>query len=351
LITDQQYLYRCLELAKLGAGNVAPNPMVGAVLVYKDKIIGEGFHRQFGQAHAEVNCINEAIQMGNAALISQATLYVSLEPCNHFGKTPPCTDLIIASKIPKVVIGCRDPHPYVDGKGIEKLSGAGIDVRLANKEMEQECIELNKRFFCFQLHRRPYIILKWAESADGIISAGSKERTLISNEYSNRLVHKWRSEEASIFVGANTVLSDDPELTTRLWPGNSPVRLVADPELKIPASLNIFNKKVSTIIFNTKKECEEENLKYYRIKDDENLLVQIMEALFRLQIQSVLVEGGAKLIQSFIDEKMWDEARVIKNIELKIGKGLAAPVLRHAKNTGMQKIFSDTIETYQLLNN
>ncbi|MGH2553459.1 MAG: bifunctional diaminohydroxyphosphoribosylaminopyrimidine deaminase/5-amino-6-(5-phosphoribosylamino)uracil reductase RibD, partial [Chitinophagaceae bacterium] len=207
-------MQRCLFLAKLGAGSVAPNPMVGAVLVNKDRIIGEGWHQLYGEAHAEVNCIN-SVKEDEKNFIDRSTLYVSLEPCAHHGKTPPCTDLIIKLRIPKVIIGCRDPFNEVDHKGIEKLKAAGVEVDIVSGEIENECKEMNKRFFTFQTLRRPYVILKWAQTSNGKISNETGERILISNEYSNRLVHKWRSEEASILIGTNTALMDDPELTTR----------------------------------------------------------------------------------------------------------------------------------------
>lgn len=349
-------MQRCLELAKLGAGYVAPNPMVGAVLVHENRIIGEGWHQQYGGPHAEVNCI-ESVMQADKELISGSVLYISLEPCAHFGKTPPCTDLIIQYKIPKVVIGCRDPFKEVDGKGIEKLKAAGVEVTMG--ELENECKELNKRFFTFHTKHRPYVILKWAQTADGKISAGSSERLLISNEYSNRLVHQWRSEEAAILVGSNTALLDDPELTTRLWPGNSPVRLVVDMELKLPESLKIFNQQTPTIIFNTKVHTEQierpppapfmgrVGVRYYQVTHDVSLVRQIFNALHQLQLQSVLVEGGAGLLQSFIAEEIWDEARVLVNRQLSIGNGLTAPILPAVIKTGEQKLLADKIEIYK----
>jgi diaminohydroxyphosphoribosylaminopyrimidine deaminase/5-amino-6-(5-phosphoribosylamino)uracil reductase len=372
-------MYRCLQLAEFGFGHVAPNPMVGAVLVHEGRIIGEGYHQEYGKAHAEVNCIHQAVSNGLSDLIPQSTLYVSLEPCAHFGKTPPCADLIIKHKIPKVVIGCRDPFKEVDGKGIEKLEAAGVEVEAG--VLEQECKELNKRFFTFHTQHRPYIILKWAETSDGFIAGSpilplntgtigtSKESTfgnsesqrlLISNEYSNRLVHKWRGEEAAILVGTNTVEYDDPELTTRLWPGNSPVRLVVDMNLRLYSSLKVFNQAGTTIIFNTKMHSEESEWSapspleragvrslYYRVTEDVSLVHQIVNALYQLKIQSVIVEGGAKLLQSFIDEGLWDEARVIHNRQLEISNGLPAPELINAIKTGEQNILSDTIEIYK----
>ncbi len=356
-------MQRCLDLAVKGAGHTGSNPMVGAVLVYADKVIGEGYHQQYGGPHAEVNCIN-SVSADHASLIPESTLYVSLEPCVHFGKTPPCTDLIIEKKIARVVIGCKDPFPAVNGKGIENLKHAGVDVILG--VLEKEATEINKRFFTFHQKQRPYIILKWAESSDGKISAPSKllpkretsedsksSRLLISNEYSNRLVHKWRSEEAAIMVGTNTALLDDPALTTRLWPGKDPVRLVIDMELKLPLSLQLFDGKVKTIVFNQQKQEEGEMLLYYKINKGERVIPQILIALYHLKIQSVLVEGGAKLLQSFIDENAWDEARVISNGQpclpggrLTIGNGQLAPVLSGHHLVQTTQLQSDLIKTY-----
>jgi len=344
LTIHETYMQRCLELAIKGSGYVAPNPMVGAVLVNKEKIIGEGFHQQYGGPHAEVNCIN-SVKKEEKDKISSSVLYVSLEPCSHFGKTPPCTDLIIASQIPEVVIGCRDPFKEVDGKGIEKLKAAGVKVNYGI--LEKECQELNKRFFTFHTKHRPYIILKWAETADGKIAGDGTNRLLITNEQTNRLVHKWRSEEASILVGTNTALLDNPELTTRNWAGPSPIRLVVDTDLKLPLTLKIFNDKQRTVIFNIVKHEEQDTLIYYQVTEDVNLVHQIINALYQMNIQSVLVEGGAGLLQSFIDEEMWDEARIIKNEELVINNGLAAPelLLQHAKQE--MTILNDSIKIFQ----
>jgi diaminohydroxyphosphoribosylaminopyrimidine deaminase/5-amino-6-(5-phosphoribosylamino)uracil reductase len=367
---------RCLELASLGAGHTAPNPMVGAVLVYdgsngedqstgEERIIGEGYHMQYGQAHAEPNCI-ASVKEEDKRLIADSTLYVSLEPCAHHGKTPPCADLIIEKKIPRVVIGCRDPYPQVNGKGIDKLLSAGVKVTTG--VLEAESIRLNKRFFTFNTLHRPYIILKWAQSADGKIAgpvggglAGAAERTLISNEYTNRLVHKWRLEEAAILVGTRTALADDPALTVRLWNGPNPIRLVIDMDLKLPGTLQLFDRKVRTIVFNRLRHGEENNVLYYQIEDEEEAVGGVIRALYKLKIQSVLVEGGARLLQSFIDEDCWDEARVITNNELEIPGGLAAPVLKEPRPPSSQlpatrplltrplsteNLLSDTIRIY-----
>jgi diaminohydroxyphosphoribosylaminopyrimidine deaminase/5-amino-6-(5-phosphoribosylamino)uracil reductase len=340
---DELYMHKCLTLAELGRSGAAPNPMVGAVLVHKNRIIGEGFHQKYGQAHAEVNCIS-AVEQNDVHLISESTLYVSLEPCAHYGKTPPCANLIIDKKIAKVVIGCFDPFEEVAGRGIEKLRSAGTDVTTGI--LENECRELNKRFFTFHTLHRPYIILKWAQASDSKI-AKDNSRLAISNEYTNRIVHKWRSEEMAILVGTNTALIDDPQLTTRLWPGNDPVRLVIDMDLKLPTALKLFTDNNKTIVFNRLKHEETGNQVYYRLKGEINMVSQILEALYSLQIQSVLIEGGAKLLQSFINEGMWDEARIITNEQMVIGGGLSAPVLNHHQLQSSENIFSDNIRMFK----
>jgi len=335
-------MLRCLQLAKQGAGNVAPNPMVGAVLVYEGRIIGEGYHQQYGQAHAEVNCI-DSVKKEDEHLIVLSTLYVSLEPCAHYGKTPPCADMIIKKKIPKVVIGCRDPFAEVNGKGIEKLLSAGVEV--VQNILEKECVGLNKCFFTFYTQHRPYIILKWAQSANGKIGNNNK-RVSISNEFTNRLVHKWRSEEASILVGTNTAMIDDPSLNVRLWNGSNPVRLVVDMELKLPQHLHLFDQQQKTIVFNTIKHEDLPNLLYYQVTHDVSIVHQITNALYQMKLQSVLIEGGAKLLQSFIDENIWDEARVIENGELIIENGINAPQFSNAKIITEEKIFSDRVSCF-----
>lgn len=336
-------MHRCIELAKQGMGYVAPNPIVGAVLVHNGKIIGEGFHEKYGGPHAEVNCINSVSEQDKDK-ISNSVLYVSLEPCSHFGKTPPCTDLIIANRIPEVVIGCRDPFKEVDGKGIEKLKAAGINVFYGI--LEKECQQLNKRFLTFYTKHRSYIILKWAETADGKIAGNGTGRLMISNEQTNRLVHKWRSEEASILVGTNTALLDDPELTTRNWPGPSPIRLVVDIDLKLPSTLKIFNDQQRTVIFNKIKHEERGNIIYYQVAEDVDFVYQMVNALYQMKIQSVIVEGGAKLLQSFIDAELWDEARIIKNEELMIKNGLNAPAFIDRNVHKELKIAGDSIKIY-----
>lgn len=347
LTIHEKYMLRCIDLAKLGAGYTAPNPLVGAVLVHSDRIIGEGYHKVYGQAHAEVNCI-DSVKEEDKHLINQSTLYVSLEPCAHFGKTPPCSDLVIRSMIPKCIIGCRDPFKEVNGKGIEKLLAAGVEVETGI--LEPEARHLNRRFFTFHTKRRPYIILKWAQTADGIIGSQSRQRLMISNEYSNRLVHRWRSEEAAILVGTNTALMDNPELTTRWWPGVSPTRLIVDMNLELPASLKVFDGSHPTIIFNTVRHDEQSNPAYYQVTKDDDLVHQVCHALYRMKVLSVLVEGGARLLQSFIDAGVWDEARVISNRGLFAAsshhKGLPAPELPIAKKINEISLLNDSIEIF-----
>lgn len=351
-MSDELYIQRCIHLAELGAEFVAPNPMVGAVLVFEDRIIGEGYHKKYGEAHAEVNCI-ASVRDADKHLIEKATLYVSLEPCAHFGKTPPCSDLIIKNKIPKVVIGSTDPFKQVDGKGIQKLQTAGVEV--VTGILEEACIELNKRFFTFHTKQRPYIILKWAQTADKKIASNDNKRLIISNNYSNRLVHKWRAEEAGILIGTHTAPADDPLLTNRLWRGKNPVRLVIDKELKLPANLKIFNNEAPTIVFNHQKNTIEpgelnNQVYYYQVQENENIVKQISEACYKLNIQSILVEGGAKLLQSFIDEKLYDEIRVITNTDLYVKEGLDAPEFDGSQKVSRQVLKNDVIEIFLNVN-
>lgn len=342
MFSDEQYMSRCIQLAKLGGGDVASNPMVGAVVMYDNRIIGEGYHRKFGEAHAEVNCIN-SVDKKHKSLIEKSTIYVSLEPCAHHGKTPPCSDLIIQKKIQKVVIGCQDIYKEVAGKGIEKLRKAGIEV--VTGVLENECLDLNKRFFTFHQKKRPYIILKWAQSENEKIGSG-KKRIFISNDYTNRIVHKWRSEEAAILVGTNTALKDDPSLTTKLWKGTNPVRVVIDKELKLPSSLKIFNGESLTIIFNCLKNLSKKNVRFTRV-DDQNFLKELLHFLYENNIQSVIIEGGTKTLQSFIDAGLWDEARIITSEGMIIENGIGAPEMKNFLFKNEAKYFNDSIKIYK----
>jgi diaminohydroxyphosphoribosylaminopyrimidine deaminase/5-amino-6-(5-phosphoribosylamino)uracil reductase len=337
----ETYMWRCIQLAEQAAGQVAPNPMVGAVLVHEGKIIGEGYHQIYGEPHAEVNCIN-SVEEKKKHLIPESTLYVSLEPCVHYGKTPPCADLIIKHKIPVVVIGCRDPFYEVNGKGVEKLKAAGVEVFLG--VLENECKQLNKRFFTFHTLHRQHIILKWAETADKKIGSIGTRRLQITNELTNRLVHKWRSEESGIMVGTNTAALDDPNLTNRYWKGGNPVRIIIDKELRLPSSLKIFDGSVRTIIFNTVSHEEKANTLFYQVTEDVSLIHQVVNGLYQQNILSVMIEGGAMLLQSFIDEGLWDEARVITNESLIIYAGVPSPVLSNDHLVKKEKIKDDVVK-------
>ena len=311
---------RCLELAAQGLGSVSPNPMVGAVLVHHDRIIGEGYHEQYGRAHAEVNCINN-VKEQDKPLIKESTLYVSLEPCAHHGKTPPCTDLITASDIRDVVIGSSDPNPLVAGRGISKLRDAGIKV--TEHILEQECDFLNRRFITFHTHHRPYIILKWAQSADGFFAPEGHQQHWLSNDYSRKLVHRWRTEEDAILVGTNTALIDDPQLTARLWEGRNPVRILIDMDLRVHAGSRIFDDEAMTIVYNELKEGLENGTIYVRVTR-EGLLHQITSDLYDRRIQSIIIEGGAYTLSQFIATGLWDEARIFTSPTL-LHTGIPAP--------------------------
>lgn len=340
-------MHRCLQLAKLGEGNVAPNPMVGAILVYENRIIGEGYHQQYGQAHAEVNCIN-SVHEADQSYIEKSTLYVSLEPCAHYGKTPPCADLIILKNIAQVVIGCRDSYEEVNGRGIEKLLKAGVEVIAGI--LEKEALDLNKRFFTFYTKMRPYIILKWAQSKNGLIAKADYTAVKISDHLTDRLVHKWRSEEAAIMIGTNTALYDNPSLTNRLWmAGNNPVRLVIDKHLRLPETLHLFDGSVKTVVFNFFKQEKHNNVLFYKLSSQENIISAVLKALYELKIQSVLIEGGAVLLQSFIDADCWDEARIITNETLMIDKGIKAPQLTNASHVSSNTSRQDVIAYFKRL--
>ncbi|MFH7017822.1 bifunctional diaminohydroxyphosphoribosylaminopyrimidine deaminase/5-amino-6-(5-phosphoribosylamino)uracil reductase RibD [Flavobacterium sp. FlaQc-47] len=338
----EKYIKRCIELAQNGFGTTYPNPMVGSVIVYQNQIIGEGWHKKAGQPHAEVNAIRS---VKDKSLLKNATIYVSLEPCSHFGKTPPCCDLIIEHKIPNVVVGTVDPNEKVAGNGIKKLIAAGANVLVG--VLEQECNELNKRFFTFHQQRRPYIILKWAESQDGFLAPEKeinqdRKPVWITNQYSRQLVHKWRSEEQAILVGTQTVIDDNPKLNTRDWLGNNPVRVVLDQNNRISKESFIFDDSVKTILF-TKSEIslQTENTNFEVIDFNQNIIPQILAVLYQNQIQSIIIEGGLKTLQSFIDENIWDEARIFIG-KATFGKGTKAPDIQK-KNLTKTYIQSDEL--------
>ena len=321
----EDYIARCIELAKNGFGTTYPNPMVGSVIVYNGEIIGEGWHQKAGEPHAEVNAIRS---VKDPSLLDKATIYVSLEPCSHFGKTPPCCDLIIKNKIPNVVIGTVDSNIKVAGNGIKRLQEAGANVIVGI--LEKECYELNQRFFTFHEKKRPYIILKWAETQDGFIAPLQKEEqkpVWITNLNSRQLVHKWRTEEQAILVGTQTVIDDNPKLNARDWEGNNPIRVVIDQNHRIPKTAHVFDDQIKTIVFSNKKSTPSIENTFFEVIDfQQNIAQQIADKLFQHQIQSVIVEGGAQTLQTFIDANLWDEARVfIGNCTFE--KGVKAPIM------------------------
>jgi len=324
---DEKYMQRCMELAALGLGSVSPNPMVGAVIVHEGQIIGEGYHKQYGHAHAEVNAVNYVLSKFDNAeeLLRNSTIYVSLEPCAHYGKTPPCADLIIKHRIPHVVVGCRDPFEQVNGKGIEKLQEAGIEVTTG--VLEEECKWLNRRFFTRVQEKRPYIILKWAQTSDGFFAPADGSQFWITGQESLILVHKWRSEEDAVLVGKNTVLVDNPQLNVRHWAGKSPKRIVIDRRLELKRDLNIYNQSAETLVFNEVKTDIDGKIKYIALEDFDRFVPQyILFQLYLQDIQSVIIEGGAHTLNSFIEAGLWDEARIFTGIAI-LGQGIKVPCI------------------------
>ena len=322
--SEEKFMVRAIELARLGMGQVAPNPMVGCVIVHKGLIIGEGYHRKYGEAHAEVNAINSVKE---TSLLAQSTMYVTLEPCSHFGKTPPCADLVVKMKIPRVVVGSVDPNEKVAGRGLERLRSAGCNVEVGM--LEEECNRMNRRFRTFHQKKRPYIILKWAQTEDGFIDKSREESdfgqpTWITNNLSRIAVHKMRSDEAAILVGTNTILKDNPSLTVREWSGNHPLRMVLDRRGILPASSAILDQSTETLVFTEKEIKSKPNLEYIKIKFNSEMLSEINSILLERGIQSLLVEGGKSLLESYMREGLWDEARVYIG-NARFGSGVKAP--------------------------
>jgi diaminohydroxyphosphoribosylaminopyrimidine deaminase/5-amino-6-(5-phosphoribosylamino)uracil reductase len=339
-------MLRCIQLAKNGLGTTYPNPLVGSVITHNDLIIGEGWHYKAGLPHAEVNAI---ASVKDKSVLKHATIYVSLEPCSHFGKTPPCADLIIKSGIKKVVIGSTDPNPKVAGRGIKKLMEAGCDVIVG--VLSVACDELNKRFFTFHSKKRPYILLKWAQSIDGFIAPLEEQRNSekkpvwITNTFSRQLSHKLRAQEQAILVGTTTVLMDNPSLTTRDWEGESPIRIVLDRKLRVPKDASVFDKKTKTIVLNEQNIENTEMLIYETIDYSANVVHQICKILYKNEIQSVIIEGGTKTLQSFIDENVWDEGFVFTgNVSFK--NGIQAPLFTKIP-TKTQKIKTDILSHFK----
>ena len=329
-------MHRAMELARLGFGNVSPNPMVGCVIVHENKIIGEGFHQQYGGPHAEVNAINSVV---DKSLLFESTVYVTLEPCAHFGLTPPCAELLVTHQVGKVVISNVDPNPLVAGKGIEILKKGGIEVEKGL--LMEEGSDLNKRFFKSINEKRPYIILKWAETADGYIARKNYDSKWISNEFSRKLVHKWRAEEDAVLVGKNTAKFDNPSLNVRDWEGKDPLRIVIDHQLKLNKNLTLFNKEIPTICYNLNVSSEEKNLHFVKLSK-EDFIIKLLNNLHEREIQSIIVEGGAATINSFIDAGIWDEARVFQASTC-FGDGIAAPQIKDAEFDGKEEVMGDIL--------
>jgi diaminohydroxyphosphoribosylaminopyrimidine deaminase / 5-amino-6-(5-phosphoribosylamino)uracil reductase len=338
-MNHEYFIKRCIQIASNGLGNTYPNPLVGAVLVHENKIIGEGWHHSSGNPHAEVNAINN---VKDKSLIPFSTLYVTLEPCSHFGKTPPCSLLVIKKNIKKVVVGTVDNNPKVAGKGIEMLQNKGIEVILG--VCEEECKALNKRFFTFNDKKRPYIILKWAKSKDNFISPNQKNNQLpfwISNEYSRILTHKWRTEEQAILVGTQTVLNDNPTLDARLWNGNNPIRVVIDANDVIDDNFNIKNNQATTLIFTKKIKENTDTISYVNYSNEDNLCELILDTLYQKGIQSVIIEGGSITLQHFINQNLWDEARIFEG-NIFLNSGTKSPYIS-GRNSSNQTIKEDQL--------
>lgn len=342
----ERYMKRCIDLARFGLGSTAPNPLVGSVIVYHNRVIGEGYHKEFGGPHAEVNAVNS---VEDKSLLKESTLYVNLEPCSHTGKTPPCADLILKHGIPEVTIGISDPNPIVAGEGIKRLEKAGVKVNLGI--LEEKCTELNKRFITFHTKKRPYIILKWAQTSDGLIDilrdgTESLQPTWISNDISRMVVHKWRSEEQAILIGTRTAAMDNPRLNVREWEGRSPVRLIIDRNLVLKSNLHIFDDTSPTFIFNHVKDFKAGQTTWVKLDFNDRFLENLMKWLYESGVQSVLVEGGLMLLDSLIKENLWDEARVFRGLR-KFGEGIPAPLIEEEYLLEQYHIRDDVLMIYR----
>lgn len=345
--TDNQWMERALQLAEYGRGTVSPNPMVGCVIVHNDLIIGEGWHRRYGGPHAEVRAVEDAEKKGKGHLLSESTAYVTLEPCSHTGKTPPCADLLISKQLKRVVICNDDPNPLVSGRGIKRMEAAGIEI--TTHVLAEKGSELNKRFFTSMVYKRPYVILKWAETADGFLGYAEGAPLRISGELSSMRVHKWRTEEDAILVGYNTARLDNPKLDVRHWAGINPVRIVLDRYLKLPENLHLFNRSQPTIVVNYKQETvlpveperygDQSSLAYIKLEPGAGEINRMLAALHERKIQSVFVEGGAAVISSFLESGNWDEIRRCQGPSI-IGNGIKAPS-PHGILRGSEKVQKD----------
>lgn len=330
-IIDEHYMARCIQIAQNGLGSTYPNPFVGSIIVHEGKIIGEGYTSKYGGPHAEVNAVNS---VQDQSVLKDSTLYVTLEPCSHYGKTPPCCDLVIQKGFKRVVIGTLDPFAAVNGQGYLRLLENGIDVTLG--VLEAECKELNRRFITFHQEKRPYIILKWAQTHDGYMGHDDVQKW-ITNCYSRQLVHQWRTEEQAILVGKKTALVDNPQLNTRFWEGKDPLRISIDKYLAIPRHFNLYDRSIPTVIFNAIEESEQENLKLVKIDFDEDILPPILRYLYENNYQSLIVEGGSDTLQKFIDLGLWDEARILSS-NVFWNEGIKAPVVNGKRVKQLQVI-------------
>ncbi len=324
---SELFMLRALELAKLGTGAVSPNPRVGCVIVHQDKIVGEGWHNVFGEPHAEVNAIESVV---DKSVLHESTVYVTLEPCSHTGKTPPCADLLIRSKIPRVIIAVEDPNPLVAGQGIRKLTEAGVQVSVGL--LSKEAALVNSQFFVSIKTKRPYVILKWAQTADGFIAPLNRERKWISGARSRQLVHKWRTELDAILIGSDTAIHDDPQLNVREWVGRNPIRIVLDRNLKLSSDLRIFNGSQQTICYNLEVDKAERNLSFVKLSKT-NFLLEMLGDLANRGVQSLMIEGGSTLHTLFIEANLWNEARIFYS-PIKFNEGIRAPVLNGIKSNG-----------------
>ncbi len=336
--TDELFMHRALELAALGRGAVSPNPLVGCVVVHNGNVIGEGFHQQYGGSHAEVNAIES---VADKTLLKECIIYVNLEPCSHVGKTPPCADMLIRYQVKKVVVSNLDSNPLVAGEGIKKLRAANIEV--ITGVLEKQGREFNKRFFTYIEKQRPYIILKWAVTADGFIARENFDSKWISNEHARQLVHKWRVEEDAVLVGSKTAAHDNPQLNVRDWTGRNPIRIVIDRFLKLSERLHLFDRSQKTICYNVLKHEEHPNLSLIRL-DEEDFLNALVHDLYKQKIQSIIIEGGAHTLSRFIELNLWDEARTF-NSEKTFKKGIEAPIF-HGTLVSQESIVNDTLKTY-----
>jgi len=335
---DSLFMRRALDLARLGSGHARPNPLVGCVVTHEGRIIGEGWHRQYGGPHAEVNAL---ASVENQELLKHSRVYVTLEPCAHHGKTPPCADLLIAKGVPEVVICNDDPFPLVAGRGIDKLRVAGV--RVETGLLAEEGRWLNRRFFTFHEKKRPYLVLKWAETADGFLAGRYYQQVQISGEQARLLTHQWRAEEAAILVGTRTALHDNPRLNVRDWPGPQPLRVVIDKNLSLPPSHHVLDRSQPTRLYTYRERPHAENLAHVTLSEADDLLPQVLQDLWQQSVQSVLVEGGPTVLNALINAGLWDEIRIFKS-PLKLGQGIAAPAvglnnLREVQTVGPDKLY------------